>query len=312
MIHQILFLLLLAILRAEDVQVLDEEYLPMPMDIPLDRQILPSLDFISPYSAHLLNMMTDLKMYRMLKDRYVHVGMNDYLILKNIGLGAEGSAYLAEASNHQQVVIKKMLNFKKAKKSYDNEIYGLKKLARLYDEDPEHLIIVQEKINGLFFDEIYDEYVKSHGGFIDYPSKIVPASFKDKFFKILYDFRNLTNMAHNDFRPYNIVNNTVIDFGRSIELSSDPSTRQTQIEKDDRVAQEEWEYFVNRRDIKALEQNPFLPNAIEVAEKAWKYYAARYESDNATTRYISDWMEVLNYILKNNDTTVDFPAKEDY
>jgi hypothetical protein len=118
-------------------------------------------------------------------------------------------------------------------------------------------------------------------------------------------------MAHNDFRPYNIINDTVIDFGRSEELSSDPIKRQEQLDWDDGIAADEWQYFVARRDIYALEENPFLPNAREKAENDWKLYIDRYPGKH-TNEYKKDWMEVLDYVLKNNDTSVDFPDKGDY
>lgn len=292
--------------------LVEEEYLPSPIDIPFDYKILPNMYQLSPNSNQLFMMISDPKAYKVLVNKYIHIGLNDYLIKENIGSGAEGVVYVAEDFNHKQVVIKALLDFKGARESYNNEIHGLKKLSRLYDQDPEHMIIVQEKISGLFYDEVYDAYVENHGGTSDYPSNIIPSTFKDKFFQILYDFRNLTNMTHNDFRPYNIVNDTVIDFGRSEELSSDPLKRQKQIDTDDKTAQEEWDYFVARRDVKAIEKNPFLPNARDKANDAWKLYEKRYASNKNTLQYKKDWMEVLEYILMNNDTTVDFPYKSAY
>jgi hypothetical protein len=118
-------------------------------------------------------------------------------------------------------------------------------------------------------------------------------------------------MTHNDFRPYNIIGDTVIDFGRSEELSSDPIERQNQILKDDETAEGEWSYFVARRDVYAIEKNPFLPNSKETAIKSWKFYTDRYPGQG-TKRYQEDWMETLDYILTNNDTSVDFPTKDQY
>jgi hypothetical protein len=147
----------------------EEEFLLTPNDEPMEKSwddsILPKSYHILPNSEFLLQMLKDYRSFKFIQNKYVRIGINDYLIKENIGHGLEGLVYLAETTDHHEVVIKAILDFKNAKRSYYNELHGLRKLSRLYDHDDEHLILVEEKMNGLFFDEFYDDYVKNHGKF---------------------------------------------------------------------------------------------------------------------------------------------------
>ena len=126
-----------------------------------------------PTSEMLFDMMKNDESVQHLKNKYVHIGLNDYLIKKKIGDGAEGVIYLAETLTHKEVIIKMNIIHKanKSRKSYNNELYGLRKLGRLYDHDDYHLVIVGEKLNGISFDRFYDDYVEEHGNFFTLKSR---------------------------------------------------------------------------------------------------------------------------------------------
>jgi hypothetical protein len=157
-------------------------------------------------------------------------------------------------------------------------------------------------------------YSNERAGKHDYPSNHQAHHLKQKYFDILFKFRNETQMVHYDFRPYNIIGDTVIDFTRSEILSSDPIERQKQLEDDDHTAEDEWEWFYYDSDIDAIEENPFLPNSTEHAYHIWEMYLSRYEYElDKYTRYRKAWLNVLNYIIATNDTeSMQFPAGDDF
>ena len=146
----------------------EEEYLASPNEIPYDGSILPTSYKLLPRSDMLFEMMKNKKSSQYLEDKYVHIGLNDYLIKERIGDGAEGAVFTAETLDHKEVIIKMNIIHKtnKSRKSYNNELYGLRKLGRLYDHDDHHLVIVEEKLNGISFDQFYDDYVEEHGNFL--------------------------------------------------------------------------------------------------------------------------------------------------
>ena len=244
----------------------------------------------------------------------VHIGNNQYIVIKKMAVGGDAVIYLAKAPNGAQVVIKIFYNQTGSKESYDLELNALIKLDRLIDYDQDHLAIVQTKIEGKSFDSIMHQYTREKvGGDHDYPSNHIPMHLKQKYYEVLYKFRNATDMVHNDFRPYNIIGGTVIDFSRAEMLSDDASVRQKQIEKDDEAAEAEWKWYFSWSDLDAIERNPFLPNSLEHSYLLWDEYMVRYfETAKENNKYRVAWMSVLHYNIETASASRQFPEENDF
>ena len=104
-------------------------------------------------------------------------------------------------------------------------------------------------------------------------------------------------LQHYDFRPYDIIGEEPIDFGRSEELSTDPIKRQKQINLDDDNAEEEWQWFYIDEDFASIERNPLLPNSLEVAYDIWDKYMVRYSTYDHYKKYRIAWMRELNHAV---------------
>lgn len=261
----------------------------------------------------LLNLLSDYNLRRKMKDTKIQIGQNPFTIIEYIGSGAEGITYLAHDLNGNEVVIKALFKEGSTPASVKNEIYALEKLNRLIAADEDQLIIVQTFIKGPHFTSLLVDYSNEQAKPDDYPSKHQAYHLKEKYFEILYHFRNMTNMAHNDFRPYNIIGNEAIDFSRSEVLSNDPSTRTKELEYDDKNAADEWEWFYIDSDFYAIEKNPFLPNSLEIAYDIWDKYITRYSSYDSTKKYRSAWMTVLHTILLTRDAdSIKFPSESEF
>ena len=259
--------------------------------------------------------LSNYKQRHQMKDVEVHIKNHLFTIIKYIATGSEGIAYLAQSSQDaNQVVIKALIKEESTSASFKNEVYALDKLGRLIAYDEDMLIIVQTYIKGSSFSEVLREYSNDKAGTDEYPSHHEALHLKEKYFKILYKFRNATGMVHHDFRPYNIVGDEAIDFTRSEILSSDPVEREKEIKFDDKKAQDEWEWFYIDLDFAGIEENPFLPNSLEIAYTIWDKYLIRYSSyGEQTKKYRLAWMKVLHYIIMTNDTdSMQFPSESDF
>ena len=236
----------------------------------------------------------------------IQIGQELYYIKSYLSRGSEGILYIANDNHDEEVVIKAYFDDANARLTFDTEVNLLERLDRLLDWDDDYLILVQVKISGLEYAEHLLDYSSNFVN--DYPSNHIPKFLKNCYFQTLYDFRNSTGLVHNDFHPYNIIGDTVIDFGRSEVLSEDYRERSKQILYDDKKAQEEWEWFYLLHDVEAIESNPKLPNAISKSESMWEKYFQRYDDTPAENElYKRSWMDALYQNLESNDTFIDFP-----
>lgn len=265
-------------------------------------------------SLEILRQLSDYNQRYNMTDFEIKVGHDTFTIIRYLGSGAEGISYLANDSHGHEVAIKALLKEENTAASFKNEVYALEKLGRLISKDEDQLIIVQTYIEGLHFNNVLSDYSSEKAGSNDYPSNHQAQHLKQKYFEILYKFRNATDMAHNDFRPYNIIGDEAIDFSRSEILSTDPLERKNELLYDDRNAADEWDWFYTDKDFEAIQENPFLPNALHVAYTIWDKYLVRYSGYlEQTKKYRLAWMTVLHYILQTGDTdSMHFPEESEF
>ena len=244
-------------------------------------------------------------------DHYFKIGNSICYISEYLSRGSEGVIYLAYLDS-MQVIVKGFIDVDGIHETFDTELFVLQRLERIIDWDAENLLIVQEKIEGIEFAEILENYASNYSP-MNYPSDHIPKFLHDEFFQILYDFRNNTGLAHNDFHPYNIIGGTVIDFGRTERLSDDPIKRAKQIKEDDSIARGEWVWFYQKSDSDAIQINPKLPDAIKRSKLMWKSYFDRYyDTPSENELYMNSWMETLEENLRLNESFWDFPHLSDF
>jgi hypothetical protein len=282
---------------------LDNEFdLILPSEIPTDE--LQEDENIDAANELILSKLSKASESRNLIDRSVRIGQNEYLIIKMLGEGAEGVAYKAKDYNNTIVVIKGVIS---DRDSYNAEVFSLKRLDRLLDYDDKYMALVEPFYAGKSFDEEMDEYVKKNVGPNELPSNHIPPHMKEKYFKILWDFRNRTQMVHGDFRPYNVIQGHVFDFGRTELLSRNVKKRKRQIIRDDRHAEKEWEWYWCWTDWARIEDNPLIPNALKRANEIWDLYVDRYDEVRKAKKYRAAWFTVLTQILETKNTKLKFP-----
>jgi hypothetical protein len=247
------------------------------------------------------------------KDFRVEIGQEVFIITEDISAGGDGIAYMAKDMNGNDVVVKAMYNEPSTLAYFEIEVLALGKLGKLIAKDATNFIIVQTFIQGKRFDKVLNDYSSEKAGNHDYPSNHQAHHLKEKYFQILWNFRNATQMTHGDFRPYNIVGEEAIDFGRAKPLSSDPEERQKQLIKDDQNAENEWLWFYIDLDFFAIEEHPLLPNSLKNAEQIWDRYMKRYSHYDYYPKYRDTWMAVLRYIVETGDTkSKQFPSESEF
>jgi hypothetical protein len=317
----LIFLFLLNSVAVSLTDLDTEFHLILPDEIPtnlLNSDEMPSLNssVITSQKIKGVNDKNDILLSKLaltsegdhLKNKNVQIGQNDYLILKPIGDGAEGAVYTAKGPNDTAVAIKAILDIDDAKETYNNEVFVLKKLNRLLDYDEKHLILVEPMMKGVSMDVELDRYAEEHLGDNEFASDHQPLHLKEKYYKILWDFRNATNIKHGDFRPYNVFGDQVIDFGRSEPLSKDLRKRKRQIAEDDIGAREEWEWYYYYSDWNIIEKNPLIPNALNRSKEIFDIYVDRYDDVENMKRYRKAWMDVLTQIHETMNTSIKFPT----
>jgi hypothetical protein len=295
-------------LRSLQAIDLDNEFaLILPSEIPTDE--LQEEETIDAGNELLLSKLSKVEEKKNLLQKSVRIGQNDYLIIKQLGDGAEGVAYKATDRNNTIVVIKAVIS---DRDSYNAEVSSLKRLNRLFDHDDKHMALVQTFIAGKSLDEEMDEYIEQHAGPNELPSNHILPYMKEKYWNILWDFRNRTQMVHGDFRPYNVIGGQVFDFGRSSLLSRNVRRRKRQIVRDDNHAQKEWEWYWMYSDWTKIENNPLIPNAVKRATEIWDVYVDRYDTVKKGKKYRVAWMKVLTEIHQTNNTRLQFPRSRDF
>jgi hypothetical protein len=257
--------------------------------------------------------LSDDHMRKKRKELKVEIGQDVFTITDSLGGGGDGVAYMAK-DVHGHGVVFKVLDLKEAElKYFEIEVLALERLGRLIAKDDVNFIIVQKYIKGGSFADLLSNYSLEKAGDRDYPSYHQANHLKEQYFHILWNFRNATQMAHNDFRPYNIVGEEAIDFGRSEELSTDPIKRQKQINFDDDNAEKEWQWFYIDQDFAAIERNPLLPNSLEVAFDIWDKYMVRYSTYDYYKKYRVAWMRELYHAVDKEDAeSAVFPLKSEF
>ena len=188
----------------------------------------------------------------------VSIGNSRYQLNGYLTEGAEGIIYEAARFSRpdRPLIVKSMIRSEKAETAFKNERDALTSMHRLVMADPEKLVIVEPKIEGVGLDKLLTK---------DTPPE-VQSNFWNQYFKLPETFYEKWGLIHGDIRPANVIVDKngkmhLIDFGRTKKAPADQVDLKRLLWKDQSLARYEWEFFnIETKAFWAL-KNPLDPKA---------------------------------------------------
>jgi serine/threonine protein kinase len=161
---------------------------------------------------------------------------DEYMVKRFIGRGRDGvvyEGYRASDAMMKPVIIKSYLRNEYNMEAFQNEEFALEQQSRLIHADPNHMIIVQIKIDGDTLGSVISSLILSE-------KYAECEELLDRYSAVPRKFRDRFGLVHNDAHPDNIIVDRddvlhLIDFGKTVLLSDDKIESAKQVRMDDKV-----------------------------------------------------------------------------
>lgn len=169
----------------------------------------------------------------------IHLGPkkeDEYMVEKYVGRGKQGIVYEGYRTSDplmNPVIIKSYLRNDNSENHFRNEEFALEKQSRLIHSDPNHMVLVQTKIEG-------DTLASKITSLISNDQFAECDVLLDRYLSVPKTLRDRFGLVHNDAHPHNIIVDSngvfhLIDFGETVPLSNNKRKSAIQVFDDDKL-----------------------------------------------------------------------------